>query len=125
MLPVILDETDTRFYVDQSTVPGAGRGLFARASLRAGERLAVIGVRLRRDSLSDRCTSYADEYKIRTGEFVIIPCGLAAMANHSPHPNMVKVVEGQELFLQLLEDVEAGDELCFRYSDYARERWAI
>ena len=122
---MILDETDERFYVDHSTIPGAGRGLFAGVALRAGDRLAVVGVRLRRDSLSDRCTSYADEYKFRAGDFVLIPCGLASMANHSAAPNLVKVIEGQDVFLQLLRDVPAGDELCFTYSAYARERYGI
>jgi hypothetical protein len=33
---VIVDESDTRFYVAPSTIPGAGNGLFARVPLTAG-----------------------------------------------------------------------------------------
>ena len=121
----VLDDTDSRFSVGPSSIPGAGRGLFARVALRQGDRLAVIGVRVRRDSVADRCTAYADEYKIRLGDDLLIPCGLAAMVNHSTQPNLTKVIEGDAVFLELLRDVDAGEELCFCYSDYARERFGI
>jgi hypothetical protein len=122
---VILDESDTRFYAGPSTIPGAGRGLFARIPLRTGDRLAVVGMLVRRDSEADRCTAFADEYKFRVGDCLLIPCGVAGLANHSARPNLEKVVEGESVFLQLLCDVEAGDELCFTYSDYARARYGI
>ncbi len=123
---MILDETDERFYAGPSAVPGAGSGLFARVPLCAGDRLPVIGVLVRRGSTSDRCTSFADEYKIRVDEDrVLIPCGIAAMVNHSSQPNLKKVIEGDDVFLELLRDVNAGDELCFAYTEYARERFGI
>ncbi len=122
---LILDELDERFYAAASTVQGAGQGLFARVPLRAGDRLAVIGVLVRRGSAADRYTSFADEYKLRTGDYLLIPCGIAALANHSSQPNLEKIIEGDALFLRLLRDVDAGEELCFAYSDYARERFGV
>jgi len=122
---VIVDESDTRFYVAPSTIPGAGQGLFARVSLPSGDRLAVLGVLVMRGSASDRYTAFADEYKFRVGDYLLIPCGIAAMANHSPQPNLTKVVDGEALFLELTRAVTAGEELCFAYSDYARERYGI
>ena len=122
---VILDEVDARFYAGPSTLPGAGQGLFARVPLRAGDRLTVIGVLVPRESAADRYTAFADEYKFRVGDHLLIPCGVAGMANHSSQPNLEKVVEGDAVFLQLLCDVNAGDELCFSYSEYARERYGI
>ena len=97
----------------------------ARVPLRVGDRLAVVGVMVRRDSEADRCTAFADEYKLRAGDYLLIPCGIAALANHSAEPNLEKVIEGESVFLQLLRDVEAGEELCFSYSDYARARYGI
>jgi hypothetical protein len=122
---VMLDETDDRFYAAPSTLPGAGRGLFARVPLRTGERLAVVGVLVRRDSDADRYTAFADEYKFRAGDYLLIPCGIAGMANHSAQPNLEKVIEGNAVFLELLHDVAAGEELCFAYSSYARERYGL
>ena len=122
---MFLDETDDRFCAGPSHIPGAGLGLFARVPLRAGDRLKVIGVRVRRDSDADLYTAFADEYKFRVGDDLLIPCGLAAMANHSSQPNLAKVVEGNDLFLELLRDVEAGEELCFSYSEFARTRYGL
>jgi hypothetical protein len=82
-------------------------------------------VRVRRGSASDRYTAFADAYKFRLGDDLLIPCGVAAMANHSAHPNLVKVVEGDVLFLEVTRAVAAGEELCFTYSEYARERYHI
>ena len=120
---MMLDEPDDRFYAAPSTIPGAGRGLFARVPLQAGDRLEVVGVLVRRGSASDGYTSFADEYKFRAGDYLLIPCGIAAMANHSSQPNLEKVVDGEAVFLQLRRDVETGEELCFAYSDYALERY--
>ena len=125
MVAIIVDEADARFCAAPSTVPGAGQGLFARVALPAGTRLAVVGVFVNRDSEADRCTAFADAYKLRAGDRLLIPCGLAALANHSPQPNLQKVVEGDSVFLELLRDVEAGEELCFFYSDYARARYGV
>jgi len=50
---------------------------------------------------------------------------MAGIANHSSQPNLTKVVEGDALFLELTRDVTAGEELCFAYSEYARERYGI
>ena len=122
---MILDEGDNRFYAAASTIPGAGRGLFARVPLKAGDRLEVIGVRLRRDSACDSYTAFADAYKYRVGDDVLIPCGIAALTNHSSEPNLRKVIEGDGVFLELLRDVYSGEELCFAYSEYARERYAL
>src|SRR5262245_25411747 len=122
---VILDEPDSRFYVAPSTIPGAGRGLFARVPLQAGDRLTVLGVLVPHGSASDECTAFADEYKFRAGDYLLIPCGVAAMANHSSQPNLAKVVEGEAVFLELTRAVAAGEELCFAYSEYARARYGI
>ena len=122
---MILDESDDRFYAAPSTIPGAGRGLFARGPLRAGDRLAVVGVLVRPDSDADRYTAFADAYKVRAGGHLLIPCGVAGMANHSSEPNVEKIVDGEAVYLQLLRDVSAGEELCFAYSEYARERFGI
>ena len=122
---MIVDETDNRFEVRPSSTAGAGRGLFARVPLHAGDRLEVVGALVRRESVADRCTAFADEYKIRAGDYLLIPCGVAAMANHSSDPNLEKIVAAERVFLQLLRDVDAGEELCFSYSPYACERFGI
>lgn len=120
-----MHENDHRFDVRESTVPGAGRGLFARTALRRGDRLEAIGVLVRAGSLEDTCTAFADAYKLRAGDCLLIPCGYAALVNHADTPNLEKVVEEGRVFLQALRDIQPGEELFFRYSDYALERFGI
>jgi hypothetical protein len=122
---MLLHETDGRCEVRPSTMPGAGEGLFARVPLEAGDRFEAIGVLVTPGSLEDRCTAFADEYKLRVGNLLLIPVGFAGKLNHADVPNLEKVVEGQLLFFRTLRAVAAGEELSFTYSDYARQRFGI
>jgi hypothetical protein len=121
----IFEELDDRFYVAPSTVPGAGDGLFAKVALAKGERLRVVGVRLRAKSAADLCTRYADTHKFRAGEDLLIPVGFGGMVNHSADPNMEKIVEAGNVYLQTLRVIAAGEELFFTYSAYAQERFGL
>ena len=112
--------------VGTSTVPGAGRGLFAKVPLATGDRLELVGVLVERDTISDECTHFADEHKVRVGErLLLIPMGLGGMVNHSSAPNMEKVIEGERAFLEALRPIEVGEEVFFRYSDYAQQRFGL
>jgi SET domain-containing protein len=123
---MIIAESDPRFYVADSAVPGAGRGLFARVSLAAGEDLPVVGVFIPANSTSDECTRYADEHKFRVGDSLLIPVGYGSMVNHSAHaPNMEKVLVGNAVHLRTLRPIAAGEELLFRYSEYAQTRFRL
>lgn len=121
----MIDETDARFFVGPSTIPGAGSGLFARVPLSLGDQLRVIGVFVAPGSVADACTRYADAYKIRVGDRLLIPVGYAALVNHSDRPNVEKHQDGDLVYFRALRAIEAGEELFFRYSDYARERFGV
>ena len=121
----VVNETDSRFFVGPSRIPGAGNGLFTRVPLVPGERLKVIGVLVEPQSLADRCTEYADAHKIRVDGKLLIPLGFGGMGNHSLQPNLEKMAEAGVLYLQTTRSVAAGEELTFTYSDYARERFGL
>jgi hypothetical protein len=114
---MVMTEDDDRFSINTSTIQNAGNGLFARKLLEKGERLEVIGVLLRAGSVADLCTQYADCYKFRVGEFLLIPVGFGGMVNHSIEPNMEKVIEGRTVFLRTNRVIQPGEELSFRYSE--------
>ncbi len=112
--------------VGPSTLPGAGKGLFAKTSMARGDRLEILGVLIERDSIADECTHFADAHKVRVGErLLLIPVGFGGMANHSSTPNMEKVVEGDRAFLQALRRIDPGEELFFCYHEYAQERFGL
>lgn len=81
---------------------------------------------MERDSLSDECTHFADEHKVRVGErLLLIPLGFGGMVNHSSTPNLEKVIEGDRAFLCALRPIAAGEEVFFSYTDYAQERFGL
>jgi hypothetical protein len=113
----VLAESDDRFFVSESKIPGAGKGLFAKVPLAQGDRLEVIGVLVPAGSASDFCTQYADRYKFRVGDLLLIPLGFGGMVNHSRNPNMEKLIEGQSITLVTTRPISAGEELTFQYGD--------
>lgn len=114
---------DRRFTIKKSTIPGAGRGLFARMAIGRGERLKVEGFRILRGSPADHCTYFADAHKFRVGRQLLIPCGLAGFANHSKTPNTKKVYKGKVLYLETTRPVARGEEIFHRYHRYAVRRF--
>jgi hypothetical protein len=121
----VVHETDRRFRIAESTIPGAGKGLFAEVALAEGDELEVVGVLVLAESDSDHCSYYADEYKIRVGQYLMIPLGYGAVVNHSSEPNMEKVIDGHRVCLRALRPIDPGEELFWRYSDYAQERFGF
>jgi hypothetical protein len=123
---MVIAESDPRFYIADSTIPGAGRGLFAKFPLVAGDELPVIGVLIPADTTSDECTGYADPYKFRVGDLLLIPLGYGGMVNHSSQAaNMEKVIIGDAVCLRALRPIKAGEELLFSYSEYAQLRFHL
>ncbi len=121
----VLDETDDRFEIRASTLPGAGLGVFARIDLPPGALLEVIGVLVRRESISDRATHFADHHKFRIGDRLLIPCGFGGLVNHSTEPNLEKVIDGDRVHLRAIRPIAAAEELFFRYPDSALDRLGI
>ncbi|MFM7128734.1 MAG: hypothetical protein ACKO5E_03450 [bacterium] len=116
-------EQDTRFYIAESTIRKAGNGLFAAMDLAAGSRLAVTGVQMKPGSTTDICTAWADEYKIRFDNILVLPTGFAGMINHSSKPNLRKLIENGLYFFVLENAVASGSELFIEYSEYALKRF--
>lgn len=126
---IFFEEKDDRFYIDESTQSGAGRGLFAAVDLRKGDFLEVKGVVVERGSAADLCTSYAHAYKFAsdypdryTGH--IIPMGYAAIVNRADEPLLrnveINYVDGggeRMCVYAFTRDVAAGQEVLTDYGD--------
>ena len=94
---ILVEEKDDRFYIKESTIPKAGWGVFTRVALKKGDWLEIIGVQVDTDSMSDKCTHYADKYKFAANGTInkkgereinftrkIVPLGFGAIVNHAP-----------------------------------------
>lgn len=121
--PVLIEEHDDRFAIETSTIPDAGRGLFARVALEAGARLEVVGVRVAPGSAADRCSHYTDRYKFRVNGVLLIPLGYAAMVNHAIAANVEQVADGDRLYLRVRRPIAAGEELLLTYGGDAAARF--
>lgn len=119
----LINERDTRFYLGESLLNGAGKGLFCRVPLNQGDRFEVLGCIVMPGSQSDVCTAYADEYKLRFDENLLIPFGFAGMVNHSDTPNLEKIVIDNQLYFKAIRNIEVNEELFIRYSEYALNRF--
>ena len=110
---IFLEETDHRFYIDHSTLPNAGKGLFAKEKIFTGDKIEIIGISFKRRSISDFCTQYADCYKYLSKDMVIIPVGYCAMINFHPNKEFENVIFKSEYenFLEVVKDIEADDEI--------------
>ena len=123
---MVLVDTDLRFYTAPSTIPAAGMGLFAKVPLAVGDELLVVGFLLASGSIEDECTRYADAYKFRVGDQLLVPCGYAGMVNHSSQiANMEKVIVGETVYLRTSRSIDANEELFYCYSSYAQERFQL
>jgi hypothetical protein len=85
---IVVEETDLRYYVKESTLPNAGLGLFAKEPLKKGDYLEVMGPVVKKGSVADQCTHYAKRYKFAAlnTEFKIVPMGYAGLVNHTDDP---------------------------------------
>jgi hypothetical protein len=120
--PALIEEHDDRFVIGASTIPNAGRGLFARVALEAGARLEVVGVRVTPESAADQCSHYTDRYKFRVNGTLLIPLGYGAMVNHAIASNVEQVSEGDRVFLRTRRPIAAGEELLLTYGPDAARR---
>ena len=83
---IVISETDPRFYIKESSIEGAGSGVFAQKKIQKGNYLEIIGVMVKSDSTAHTCTKYANKYKFASNEEIthqIIPMGFAAIINHA------------------------------------------
>jgi hypothetical protein len=90
---ILFEENDDRFYIKESTLQNAGKGVFASRDISKDEYLPISGVMVKRDSDADQCTYFFNSYKfaanvkrcgdmVDIGENVIVPLGFAAIVNH-------------------------------------------
>ncbi len=131
---ITIEENDERFYIDSSTLPNAGYGLFAKVPIKAGDWLEVMGVMVKKGGVADTCTHYAKRYKFAgsKGDAKIVPMGYAGIVNHIDGerqnveirriPGLNKRnVNSSEVVYYFIKDVEVGEEILGNYGEQVGE----
>lgn len=120
---ITIEENDQRFYIAESTIENAGRGVFAKHSIPKGSHLEIIGVRVKSGSVSNTCTAYANSYKFASSsdlEHFIVPMGYGGIVNHAPSKEDQNVelrhVDSKTVYY-FLQDVEADEEILGNYGE--------
>lgn len=109
---MIIEETDHRFYVAESTV--SGYGCFAKEKIVKGDYLEIIGVLVKCGGIADMCTYYANRYKFagepeKEFENSLVPMGYAAMVNQANDPGKQNVS-----IMHFPKDKETRNPACCR-----------
>ena len=83
---MFVEEKDARFYLDKSTINNAGIGVFAAEDIKKGDFLEILGVMVQKNSIADKCTAYANNYKFEAtynnADRYVVPLGYGGMINH-------------------------------------------
>jgi len=127
------DENDNRFYISDSTIKSAGKGLFARHKISKGEKIDISGVVVEKNSYADKCTTYANNYKfaldviqLGNGELVagnkmVIPLGFSGMVNHMDEESkrnvQIESMGNESIAYVFLRDVAKDEEILGNYGD--------
>ena len=127
-----VEETDTRFYVKESTLPEAGLGCFAKVPIKKGDWLEIIGVYVKKGGLADQCTHYAKRYKFAGSpkmDAKIVPMGFGGMVNHSNDPAKQNValeycaglskrsMDSGQVIYRATRDIEPDEEVIGNYGE--------
>lgn len=132
-----IKENDNRFYLAPSKIPDAGLGVFAACPIKKDEFMDIVGVKVKRGSIADKCTHYANSYKfaLQPGANytdLLIPMGFAAIVNHGTpekrncdlvalRNKKLKKEDRFRLVYQFIKDVEKDEEILGNYGEgYAR-----
>ena len=106
--------------VAKSSVPGAGRGVFARKDIPGGTRVAEYTGKVCRDAeyAQEDEGDYVVLFAIGRGRVLDPRKGNASVArwiNHSCDPNCAATREGDRIFIGTLRPLRAGEELFYNY----------
>ena len=127
---ITVEENDTRFYIAESTLPQAGRGLFAKKPISKGDYLEIIGIQVKAGSISNSCTEYANKYKFAASankKYIVIPLGYGGMVNHAPEESSQNVAityiknhkpknpAAGSVVYKFLRDVDSDEEILGNY----------
>jgi SET domain-containing protein len=109
--------------IGPSTLPDAGRGVFATAAIRAGEiieRCPVVALEDKRDRARLRKTGLVNYYFLwgKDRDRAAICLGWGAVYNHSFAPNarFEKAIEDARMDFTALRDIKEGEEILVNYN---------
>lgn len=124
---------EKHLFVDESTIPGAGKGLFTSTDIPRGSRIVEYkGRRTTWKEVKDDSTNYYI-YTINRNNVIDAQKTLSALARYANDAkgfvrikgltnNCVYVNDGNRAFIESVKDIPAGAEI---FVDYTQEYWKV
>ncbi len=114
-------ESTDKIFVSQSSIPNAGRGVFAKQALGKGEVIEVcpvIEVPLT-DSSNDNDQGLLTNYFFYFGDGLAIVLGFGSIYNHAYEPNATYIKKPSDgvVEFQAIRDIEVGEEITVNYNN--------
>ncbi len=116
--------TEDAFCVRPSTIPGAGKGLFAQIPIKVGDTIGYYtGEILSADELNAGRSAGSDYLLFITDTHIIDGVGPRAnytrYINHSTEPNafLITSTRWKSARFEAVRDIAPGDEIFFNYGD--------
>lgn len=116
-------------YIGTSSIPGAGRGVFAGAPIRKGtviERCPVVVLADLRDRARLRATGLVKYYFLwgARRDHAALCLGWGSIYNHSYDPNAAysKLLEGDVMDFIAHRDIREGEEITVNYNGDSADR---
>jgi SET domain-containing protein len=124
---------EKHLFIDDSTIPGAGKGLFTNIEIPKGTRIVEYkGRRTTWKDVKDDSTNFYI-YTINRNNVIDAQKTLSALARYANDAkgftrvkgitnNCVYVNEGKRAFIESVKDIPAGTEL---FVDYTQDYWKV
>lgn len=116
-------EVPQKIYVDDSRMPNAGRGVFAKEGIAEGELIEqcpVVALMDRKDRDRLRKTGLVNYYFLwgEKRDHAAVCLGWGAVYNHSFEPNarFEKMIEDGRMDFFALREIRAGEEITVNYN---------
>lgn len=112
-----------RFVVSKSTIPGAGKGLFAVTNLPMGTKIPYTGDHLATDSHTDHTYCFRLDEKTCLYATTCLARYVNDTYNTTFHTNMRWRITNDRVYLETTRRIKSGEELFIRYgSEYWSSR---
>ena len=120
-----VEEQDTRFYIKESTIPGAGVGIFAKVDIKKNDFLRVVGVVIAENTVAALIMREIKPIKIYSFNNpqilgTLIPAGWGALVNHTDNEekrNCEITPIGGDVYYIFTKDVNKDEEVLGNYGN--------
>ena len=112
-------ETSKKIYISESSIPNAGRGVFAKQGIAKDETIELCPViRVPLDDSSNKKGAVLVDYFFYFGDRLAVCLGFGSIYNHSYEPNATynKDLKTDTVEFKALRDINRGEEIIVNYN---------